>query len=335
MKARERGIRRTSSGWQVYVRINGEFRSKHFPPDAALVTMREWRETQKARHTLQLPTVTSDAKGLGYDAEMYLELVSGMTTFTNRARMIRSWVKALGADTPRAEITPLKIKRALEQYRKGGDSHGTLNLRRTALMHLFTLLDGKSAPNPVRDVPRFQEPEPRWQLPTVEEAARAIEKSGQTVLTPSRVRLECLLWTGWPPKQLQQMRPERLDLKHATARVPGRSKGAGTADVRLPLLPQAVTALKRFVQIEGWGEWSGTALRTALHRGCRKAKVKRFRVYDLRHVFGTLVASIVKDDRVVAELLQHRTLQMTRRYTLHSVNPRVLEGIAAVKKRLG
>src|SRR6185295_12121548 len=40
-------------------------------------------------------------------------------------------------------------------------SPSAVNKRRTALQHLFTVLDGKSAPNPVKNVPKFREPDPR------------------------------------------------------------------------------------------------------------------------------------------------------------------------------
>jgi integrase len=328
----EPGIRRTGSGWQAYVRVRGEFRSKHFPPDTPLVELRRWRDRQAAKRTLD---IDEDEGGtIGRDAQTYLALVGHLESFVDRQHAIGQWVKALGATLPRSDITSVVIRRTLEKWRSHGLAAGTLNHRRAALMHLFTVLDGRSVPNPVKDVPRYPVSVTPWSLPSLDDAVRAVSAASKDPLNKSRVRLTVLLWTGWPSAQLKRLRPSDVDLAGKRVALYGRRKGKGTPDVSLPLLEQAVTAIRAFGQADAWGRFSNSSLHKAMHKGCRRAGVRAFRVYDLRHVFGTLIASIVKDDRVVAELLQHTSVAMTRRYTMSSADARVLAGLAQVELAL-
>lgn len=328
----ERGIRQTGSGWQAYVRIAGEFRSKHFPPTTPLVELRRWRETQKARALLQLPDPTAGAS-FALDVDRYLDVVAGMITFSDRARHIKAWLAALGPRCDRVKLTGLEIREVLERWRRAGLSAGSLNLRRTALMHLFTVLDGKAAPNPVRDVPRYPEPAPRWHLPSAKHADKAIAAVSRDRLNKSRVRLTLLRWTGWPSAQVKRLTPDALDLKRFRVRLTGRKKGRGTPDVWMPILPQAVKALKAFRQAGAFGPFSNSSLHKALRMGCKRAKVTPFRVYDLRHLFLTEAALAVRDDRVVAALGMHRDSRITARYTEQSVDPRLAAGMKRLAKR--
>lgn len=333
----ERGIRATPHGWQVYLHVKGEFRSKHFPKDTPVQKLRDWRKEQQARATLNLKPEPQEADTFGADCEAYLAAVRGMTTYTDRKYRIEQWRDALGRKRRRSEITSVEIRQQLEKWKAAKLSHGSLNLRRTALFHLFTVLDGKSAKNPVKDVPPYREIPPPLRLPTPKDALAAIEavEKHKGKSRKTRARLLVLLWTGWPAAQLKKLKPGDIDWPGARALVHGRQKGRGTRPKWLPLLPQAVAALKEMKKARAWGEFSNSSLHSRLHQGCKNAKVEAFRVYDLRHLFGTMVAAVVKDDRVVAELLMHADIRMTRRYTEQSVNPRLLEGLALVAKSLG
>ncbi len=327
-----KGIRRTGSGWQVYVRVKGEFRSKHFPPNTDLVDLKAWRSQMKARGWLAQPEPDMEADTFADDCAQYLKLVAGMTTIKDRTYRIHQWRDTLGANRARASITSLEIRHQLERWRLTGLSPASLNLRRTALMHLFTVLDGKSARNPVRDVPPFRETPKAVRLPTLAEAKKALAVHQRD--TKTKARLAVLLWTGWPPAQLMRVKESDVDWKAATARLPGRRKGKGTAGRVLPLLPQAVAALRRLRREDAFGQFSTSGARRALRLACQRAKVPVFTPYALRHLFLTTVALATKDDRVVAELAQHADIRMTRRYTQASVDPRLTAGLKLVEQAL-
>lgn len=328
-----KGIRRTGSGWQVYTKKGGRFRSKHFPPGTSEADLKREYAKLDALATLNLEPAPATAEGdtLKADVERYLQAVAGMKTYVDRAYRIRQWRDALGPEMKRQDITPLMIRRILEQWRQDKLSPGSLNLRRTALMHFFTVTDPE-AHNPVKRVPRYRETPPPLHLPTLAQAKKAI---GKLPDGKPRARLLVLLWTGWPPAQLMRVTEADVDLKHQTVRLRAREKGAGAPAVSLPLLPQAVVAMKHFHQLDAYGPFDTRNLIKRLHKACKKAKVKPFRIYDLRHLFLTTIATITKDDRLVAELAQHRDIRQTRRYTEQSVNPRLLEGLKRVTATIG
>ena len=332
-----KGIRRTPSGFQVYTKKGGTFRQRCFPKDTALAVLKTEYANLDAIATLaksgrKVEDAPMDGDHLAADVSHYEHAIAGMTTVKDRVYRIRQWRDAFGGETRRQDITPLKIRQQLERWRKDGKSAGTLNLYRTALMHFFTVTDPE-APNPVKRVPRYRETPKPLHLPTIAQATRAISK-----LSPhgkSRARLLVLLWTGWPPSQLMRLTKFDLHLKKQMVRVPAREKGAGVPGSWKPILPQAVTALRAFDKLDAYGEFSTHSLRHRLHEACKKAKVKPFRVYDLRHLFLTTVAIITKDDRLVAELAQHSDLRQTRRYTEQSVDARLLAGMKRVTAVLG
>lgn len=323
-RAIERGIRQDAYGYRVFVRVNGTLRSKRFPPDTDLVDLRRWRDERTARRTYQIADPAAEGRSLADDCRRYLTAVSGMPTYRDRKYRIELWRKALGPGRDRADITAAQIRTVLETWRRAGKSAGTLNLRRTALMHLYTVLDGKSARNPVRDVPPYRETPPALRLPTLRQVEKVIR---QMPMSATRCRVQVLLWTGWPPAQLMRLTPADISWSKREARLPARQKGRGAPARRLPLLPKAVTALKRLQRLDGFGPFSTHSLRHSLHTACDKADVPRFRPYDLRHLFLTRVALAVKDDRVVAEFAQHADVRMTRRYTEQSVSPRLKEAL--------
>jgi integrase len=330
-----KGIRRTSSGWQVFARVRGEFRSKHYPPDTPLATLKLRREELRARAVLHEPEPT-DGSTFGDDCALYLQAVKGMPTYEDRAYRIEQWRQALGAERSRASITSVEIRQYLELWHTRADrplAPGSLNLRRTALMHLWTVLDGKSAPNPVRDVPRYREEPPPLRLPTLAQADRAIAavpgvgRKGRT-----RVRLRVLLWTGWPAAQLMRLTSADVHWRQRTVTLTARRKGKGTRTRTLPLLPQALAALRELRAIGGWGAFSTSSMHSMLARACKSARVPTFHPYALRHLFLTRLAVTSRDDRVVAELGMHADIRQARRYTEQSVDPRIRAALEAVQR---
>lgn len=337
----ERGIRRTRSGFQVYVRIKGEFRSKHFPPDTDIRDLRQWREEQKARHVLKLPD-DPNATSFERDANTYLDLVKHLTSYRDRAHRVKWWVTFLGPRINRHNISALDIRRGLEQLRRLGKSNATLNLYRTALMHLYTVLDGKSGRNPVRDVPHYDEEPGPLILPTWATAEKVIARVGWVTNRDgsrrrdnlTRLRLAVLLYTGWPASTLMRLEPAHVEWKTGIVRLTARRKGRGVSARVVPVMPKALIALKALKKAKAWGSFDTRSMNKALRRACRALKVTEFHPYVLRHLFLTELALVTKDDRVVAELGLHSDTKQTRRYTAQSVDPRLKAGIAALDDRL-
>lgn len=334
------GIAKTATGWRAFVRVRGKLHSKCFPAATAILTMRRWREEQRVRVRLgaELPPA---GHSLGEDVTRYLAQVQTMPTLRHRRDDLALWLDVFGLDRIRKSITPGEIRAQLEAWRMEDYAPSTCNHRRTALMHLWSVLDGKSAPNPARDVPRYQEDAgpPRALSPAAVALLLHLMPDCQT-----KARLTLLAWTGWPPAQIAKLTPPDIDWDR-TAWVRPRRKGRGAAGVCLPLLPAAWDALRDFKRLGCWGAFSTASARTSLRRAATKANAIMLPLalhaeladvtpYQFRHSFGTLVAAITRDDRAVQSLMQHSDIRTTHRYTGATVDPRVAAAMAKVEDAL-
>lgn len=362
-----KGIRRTKEGtWQVFAKRAGQFRSKTFKADTDLIVLKRERDKLIGR-ILEPPTTTDEPAGtttFAEDAAAYLQLVTGMPSYDDRVYDIGQWTLAFGPRR-RSSITSRDMRAALEQWRvdgradgTGGLSNASLNRRRTALMALYTTLDGKAAANPVKDVPKYDESasqrirarDPKLLYRLIARVAKRKWKSRRpanqgTPHKPSktRARLRLMLWTGWPPKQIMKLTADDIDWKDETAWIGPRRKGQGAKGRRLPLFPGAVVALKAFAAANAWGEFSTSGMHKALQRAVgeenawrarhKKPPIAPVNPYVLRHAFGTELAKRTTDERVIQEMMLHSTPQQTRRYTEAATSTRLLEARAAIVPR--
>lgn len=307
------GVFRDVHGLRAYVKARGQLYSKRFPPDA-LGAAKRWREEARARHILKLPDTPRRAGStLADDAVAYLKAVRGMPSYADRQRDIDAWVAAFGARA-RASLASVEIRQQLETWKvERKYAASTLNHRRTALAHLFRVLDGKAASNPVADVPKYQEREHAALIFTPADIRRTL---GQIQDSKAKRVLTAAAWTGWPYKQISQLTPADLSkLDQGVARVTPRRKGAGSAGRWLPLLPEAIAALKALRLPEDVSSIHRKNLHRAWRNACVKADLTPCRPYDLRHAFGTLIARKTKDARAVYELMLHSSPTQSLRYT--------------------
>jgi integrase len=352
------GVRRHGAGWQVRVAVAGAGRSAaQFPLDTPHAELRAWQEDE--RHRLRLVARRQGGRGraaagtFAADARTYLAAVAAMPDIKRRRKDIALWIAEFG-ERRRHSITAAEIRAVRDRWLTVGPKHvyrkatrdrpgrwepvatplagSTVNHRLRALSNLWTVLDGRRAPNPVREVPEADETPaaPRAidyatiarilaALPDRARAGRG-EKRGTVSLT--KLRLRVMAYTGLPPAQLMALTPAHVDLEGATLLVDERSKGKGVAAARLPLLPEAVAALRDFAAAGAWGKFSTSAVRTSFLRAAKKVcTLPGLRPYDLRHSFGTAVFLASGSLHAAGELLRHADKRTTRRYTLAAVNP--------------
>ena len=340
----ETGIRRDGDSLQAYVHVRGQTHAKRFPLDTPVTVLRAWRETRRVGILHDVPDLTSRPT-LALDAQAYLKLVTGMASYADRAYRIQQWVKALGG-RPRASITARDIRAQLERWRLVGRNDGrglsnaSLNQRRTALMHLYTVLDGKGAANPVKDVPPYVEDSgdvvraQPWRL-----LYRLLARMDRDCKTRARLRL--MLWTGWPHTQIRQLQPGDIDWARQWVRISRRRKGKGARARWLPLLPPAVTALERFVAVKAWGAFSPSSMHSMLARAVAdenawralhdRPALPKIRPYDFRHSAAAFLASRITDERVISEML----LTAQRRYTEAATAVRLETAIHGLRQEMG
>lgn len=324
------GITRTKHGYRAFVRLSRDrLITKTFPGDATLPEMKQWRLDQRDAHKHAPKQPAPTPTGFTGDAETYLAAVAGMTSFSDRQRDIQWWVNIF-SQTPRPDITAAAVATALATLKGSASSS---NHKRTALAHLYRVLDGKSARNPVRDVPKRREPdaEPRG-LPyaVVRKLFAAMAES------KTKARLMVMAWTGIPPAQIKTIEPADIDIKGRSVYVRGRAKGHGTKGRRVPLSPEAVTAFKAFIRNDAFGSFNRKDMWKTFRRACDKVdpvKLAGVRPYDLRHSFGTQVYAASGDIRATQILMGHSKPEMTHRYTLGAVDEQVGKALAAFTVR--
>lgn len=338
------GIRTTPHGFQAYIRVKGELHTKRFTRDTDPLTMDLWRQKTRLRYLGALPElVIADGATFAEDAKRYLLSVEAMPSYADRQLHIKYWIGVFG-HLPRTQITSVQIRTQLAALRRKY-SASTVNHYRTALMHLWTVLDGRSSPNPVKDVPRFredsQERPPHALSPL---ALRALFGAMQP--SASKARLQLIAWTGWPHAQIRQLEKSDIDWPQRLVFVRGRQKGRGVKGRWLPLTPRGWAALRIFRRWKAWGWFSPSALRQFMRRAAERivededqpAPIRKaledVTPYDLRHSFLTLIALTTRDDRVVAALGMHADRRQSDRYTRAATDPRVATALSEVANAL-
>jgi len=311
---RRRGIRAHGRGVEAFVRVNGRLYTKSFPNGTPLKTLDEWRRAKQleAGRAARLGGLLAD------DAARYLRAVAAMPTIANRRFEIGCWVAALGPRRRRDSIRPDEIAAVLARWEQEEQlAPQTLRLRLNALAHLFRVLDGPTAPNPARLVPR---PKPTPAALAVVPMTTVAAILATMRPSPTRSRLRVLATTGLPQKQIAQLVPGDLDLVGRTVRTTPRRKGRGAEGRILPLADAAVAAFEEFIAQDAFGPFSTSSMRTAFRRACARARragvvvPETLRPYDLRHAFAATVYRRTRDLAAVARLLGHASTAITSRY---------------------
>lgn len=305
----DRGIWKTKYGFRIMVMIGGKLETKRFPPSYTLSALQRWRDDH-----VRLRRPERAARGtLGHDVGRYLRAVAAMQTFSDRKRQIEAWLPRFGKRA-RWTLRPDELRAQLADWRRER-APNTCNHRRTALSHLFTVLDGKSAYNPLRDVPPYKLPPPPKRglaIGIVLQAIRRI-RGKQT-----RARLLVLLWTGMRPSELKRVQASDLDLDRGRCYV-RTAKGGPPREIALNR--SAVKAFRVLARREAWGNFSTQSMRKSLVRASKqKPELPIFRVYDLRHSFALALRESGADLSDIQAQLGHTDISLTKRYA-----PTVLE----------
>lgn len=351
-------IYRTPTGWRVYVRTpdpltgKSKLAPKRFPDDgrpepeqledlkhfrdaAKLAAKRLRRQDRQVRHTPTAPTFAQDAA-----AYLALAIVQAMPSLKTRQIEIAKWVELFGPRR-RQGITTKEIDEQLQRLRNEGYSGSTVNKFRTALMSLWTRLDGRGAANPVKDTQMFDEADMGARGQSYDLLTRILDAVPAKARL-SRARLEVLSWTGMEPKQLGRMTPAHLSIAERWYVTPQRAKGSRRRKtprpvIRKPMSAETACAFQRFLDAEAWGTFSPQSLRKTLMRATARVQqtlrqeyndptftLPHIRIKDLRHSFGTELYRQTQNECTVAMMLDHASgSPMTRRYTLGGV-PSVL-----------
>jgi len=368
-------IWQTAYGWRVYVRRAGKLKPVRFPPDTTLAELQHFVDTFKleSKKLRRAKRTRAEANStFRADAQRYLALdtVKAMPSYATREWEIDVWVAVFG-DRDRRTITTSAIDEQLQAFLNQGYSGSTVNKFRTALMSLWTKLDGRSAANPVRDALMFEEAglQARGQsydlltriLDSIpEHYGRGVkgQKGSRGLGSESRARLEILAGTGMEPSQLKRMTEAHFSIRERWYVTPPRQKGSRRRRtprpvIRKPMSAELARAFQRFKDLGLVGNTFSThSLRHTWERAIKRVErelrderdepdftLPHIRLKDIRHSFGTALFEHVhksKGERAALEIvglmLDHAPgSPMTLRYSLGAV-PSVLKRAVGGRK---
>lgn len=331
-----KGIFKDESGITARVEVCKQRDEARYALGTPLAEMKAWQERRKPELRQHAKRRQGAAPGsFGADCEKYLAAVKGMTTYRWRKDDIMLWRQAFGDDTRRDTITQADIAAILHRWfteprsatNKKPYGASTVNHRRTALLHLYTTLDGPDAPNPVRGIKKFREPDPQPRGYTYRAIRKILE---QVTNAAARARLAVMAYTGLPPAQIGRIAPEHIHWTTARVWVQGRHKGRGTTGRLYPLLPEGLAAFEQLRDAEAWGPFP-SGLDKVFRRACKAAGEKIGRPYDLRHSFATATYQ-VSDERAAMDFLDHRDPRTTKRYIMGAIPTHIAAALPKLAK---
>jgi integrase len=325
------------------------FLSEMFPLSTPIAEMQDWRRDQRQLHkTAPLEPGTFEA-----DAKRYLSRVKAMPSYTDRARDIQLWVDVFRGRRRRT-IRPDEIRGVRDAWLLAEFAGSTVNHRLRALSNLWTVLDGRRAPNPVREVPEADEPDitpraipyalVRAILDALPDRGHAAKGDPIPDVSKTKARLRVMAWTGLTHVELAALERKDWDDVASTLFVKSRRKGTGGKSRTIPLTRDGRAALKAFDEADAWGSFSRSSLHASFRRACMvianqrktpkavRAALLQLRPYDIRHSHATALYRASGDAHAAAEILGHRSRQTTARYINAAVAERVVKAVKAFEK---
>lgn len=325
-------------GVRAMVRVRGKLYSHRFGLDTSVTAAKHWQEDTRVevRKVPAPPKAPDGPVGFAADTERYLKAVAAMASYSDRERDVQAWIATFGTQD-RATITSAQIAEQLSTWRKTLAA-STVNHRRTALLHLWRLLDGKSAANPVRDIPKYREPAPDARGLSYDVVRAIFDAMPASV---HKARLEVIAYTGLPHATIGRLSARDIDLKAGVLVRPERHKGKGTRRQTVPLTVEGIRALQSLIDQDGLTEpFSRYVMYGEFRRACARVEkttgvdLAGVRPYDLRHSYGTELYRRTGDERAVQQLLGHAKIETTHRYTLGGVDARLRAAVAAFDAKL-
>jgi integrase len=196
----------------------------------------------------------------------------------------------------------------------------TVNREYAFLRRVFNVAirDDKASSNPVSKLTTLREPSGRTRYLLDDEEDRLMKALPSDA---DRDRVIVLLHTGFRRAELLGLRWRDVDLKGGVLTIPKAKNGEAR---HVPLTSTVRTILSRqprsldgsalvFPNSEGHRDlrWAKKTVPSAL----RAAQIENFRFHDLRHTFASRLAMEGVDPMTIRELMGHKSMAMTLRYS--------------------
>ena len=228
------------------------------------------------------------------------------------------------------EITPMLIEKFKKERRqsltvkKEPRSAASVNREMACISKIFSLAirNHQAAMNPCSQVKRCVENNERTRYLTAEEETALLDS-----LTGLRAYLrpivQVAIHTGMRRGEILSMKWSWIDLARSSIHIPAdatknnKSRTVPMNQVVRDVLMSRQGSIAKAEEIVFRSPRTGAVLsdvKKGFAAACEAAKLEDFRFHDLRHTFGTRLADTGADPFVIAEIMGHADLRMTKRY---------------------
>lgn len=220
------------------------------------------------------------------------------------------------------EISPFDLERYRRGRKQEGRSDVTINRDLAFLRHVFSMAMtwGRATTNPVKQVRFARENTGRVRMLSREEEIRLLAHCGPQ-LTPLVL---ATLHTGFRASELTSLTWREVDFRRRLLTV--QAAYAKNGESRSVPMNQQLLPVMRALKASASDPEAGAvflsslgtpyrSFRSAFEHAVQKAGIDDFTFHDLRHTFASRLVMAGVDLPTVKELMGHKTIAMTLKYT--------------------
>ena len=224
-------------------------------------------------------------------------------------------------------ITPHKIFSYQSKRLSEGVVNAKVNREVACLKHLLnTAVAWKRIKvNPIKAVPKLKEPPGRLRYLTLEEINKLLDLCPLPP-HPLRAIITVALTTGMRKSEILGLKWDYIKPDNRFIILPvSKNNTVRVIPMNDPLLRSLaeLPGESEFVFWNAWGKPLGDVKRS-FGTACRRAGIENFRFHDLRHTYASHLAMRGVHMRALQELLGHKDIKMTQRYS--HLSPDQLQG---------
>lgn len=276
---------------------------------------------------------------MGQAVERYLKAKARKRSLKDDARHLTAFMTRFGAGIPLTEITAAGIsewkdERLAATCKATGEPYSAAAINRplAALRHLLQLAHEEWEALP--SVPRIRlekEPEGRIRWLEPDEEARLLAACSESRNPQLRGLVTVALETGLRRGELLGLTWDRVDLSRGVLRLEFTKSGRRR---EVPMRQAVYDVLAAMPGERAGRVWRARSIRTAFENAVDAAGLGDFHFHDCRHHFASWFMMRGGSLQALKEILGHRQVKMTERYT-HLAPHYLRQEVARTERRPG
>lgn len=311
--------------WVLYYDQNGKRHRERVGPKSLAIEVYRKRKTEVAEAEFFPEKIAKKRRRtLVEDAiQEYLKMNSNKAVHVNDLRYGRIWIQELKGKTLE-EVAPLDVER-YQKRRAQEVAVATVNREVQFVRRVFNVAirNEKLDRNPVSKLKMFKENNERVRFLSDEEEQRLQDAYVKIGRAEDWIFVQIAMHTGMRRGEQFNLRWENVNLQAETITIP-RSKNGEARRISISeyvqdlfrSLPSRMRNEWCFPHSKGTGPLDGHNVVTrSFYPALAEAGIEDFHWHDLRHTFASRLVMAEVDLPTVRDLMGHKSIQMTLRYS--------------------